>query len=159
MVRFAGPPSAVAALCLAVGLSTSAYAQEPLPSAGDAAVAALQLAVPAGIDREAAPAIREHARRPAALIPLYASFVALEALDVHSTRDALAHGAVEANPAMSALTGNSVGMVTVKAAGTAGLIFASEKLWKKNRPAAVVLMIVTNSAMAWVVAHNYRLAR
>jgi hypothetical protein len=50
-------------------------------------------------------------------------------------------------------------MVAAKAAGTAGLILASEKIWKKNRTAAVVLMIATNSEMAWVVGHNYRAVR
>jgi Domain of unknown function (DUF5658) len=160
MVRFAGPPSGVAALLLVVGLSTSAHAQEPLASGGDAPdAAAPQLAAPARIDSQTASAVRGHQRRPAALIPLYASFVTLEALDIHSTRSALARGAVEANPAMRGLTGSSLGMVTVKAAGTAGLIFASEKMWRKNKAAAVVLMIATNSAMAWVVEHNYRIAR
>lgn len=158
MVRFAGPPAA--ALLLVVGLSTPAYAQELPAQGGDASdPAAPQLAVPANVDREAPPAVRQHERRPAALIPLYASFVALEALDVHSTRYALARGGVEANPAIRGLIGNSVGLVAVKAAGTAGLILASEKIWRKNKPAAIVLMIATNSAMAWVVEHNYRLAR
>ena len=39
------------------------------------------------------------------------------------------------------------------------LIFECEKIRKKNRTAAVVLMIATNSAMAWVVEHNYRIGR
>jgi Domain of unknown function (DUF5658) len=128
---------------LVVGLSASAHAQELSLPNGDASEAVL----------------RQHERRPAALIPLYASFIALEALDIHSTRSALAQGAVEANPAVRGLTGSSLGMVTVKAAGTAGLIFASEKMWRKNKAAAIVLMIATNSAMAWVVEHNYRVAR
>ena len=78
---------------------------------------------------------------------------------MHSTSRALANGAVEANPAMSGLTGNSAAILAVKAAGTAGLILASEKIRKKNKTAAVVLMVATNSAMAWVVAHNYQVGR
>jgi hypothetical protein len=39
------------------------------------------------------------------------------------------------------------------------VIVASEKMWKKNRTAAVIFMVATNSAMAWVVQHNSRVAR
>ena len=47
----------------------------------------------------------------------------------------------------------------MKAAGTAGIIFAAERIRKKNKAAAVGLMIASNSAMAWVVQHNYRTVR
>jgi hypothetical protein len=47
-------------------------------------------------------------------------------------------------------------MLAVKAAGTAGVIFASEKIWKRNKTAAVIFMIATNAGMAWVVQNNYR---
>jgi hypothetical protein len=49
--------------------------------------------------------------------------------------------------------------MAIKAAGTAGVIFASERMWTKNKTAAVVFMIAANSAMAWVVQHNYRTVR
>jgi hypothetical protein len=39
------------------------------------------------------------------------------------------------------------------------VIWASEKLWKKNRKAAVVFASVVNVAMAAVVANNYRVSR
>jgi hypothetical protein len=92
-------------------------------------------------------------------MPLYSSFVALQALDVHSTRMALANGGVEANPAMQGVVGSTAGVIAMKAAGAAGVIFASEQIRKKNKAAAIGLMIATNSAMAWVVQHNYRIAR
>jgi threonine/homoserine efflux transporter RhtA len=50
-----------------------------------------------------------------------------------------------------------VAMSAVKAAGAAGVIFLSEKLRTRNKAAAIGLMIAANSAMAWVVQHNYRL--
>jgi hypothetical protein len=32
-------------------------------------------------------------------------------------------------------------------------------MWKKNKVAAVVFMVASNSAMTWVVQHNYRTLR
>jgi hypothetical protein len=158
MARIA-PLRSVAGLLFLFVVSSTAHAQDRVVAADDAAPAVQQPPTMIHVDREATVSGQRTERRPPALIPLYASFVALEALDVHSTSRALANGAVEANPAMSGVTGSSVGIVAAKAAGTAGLIFASEKIWKKNRTAAVVLMIATNSAMAWVVGHNYRAVR
>jgi len=93
------------------------------------------------------------------LLPLYASFVTLQVLDLHSTRYALDRGAVEGNPLVKGLTGTTTGMAAVKAAGTVGVIFATEKLRTKNRAAAIVLMAATNSIMIWVVQHNYGVVR
>jgi uncharacterized protein DUF5658 len=98
-------------------------------------------------------------RRPGALVPLYVSFSALQVLDLHSTAGALGRGAVEANPVVKPFAGNQFGMIAVKAAGTAGVILASEQMWKKNKAAAVVFMLGSNAAMSWVVQHNYRIAQ
>ena len=153
MVRFAGLPCVLVTLAL-LGVSTSARAQELLASTGEGVAATDQVAIPA------APAIAGSAnRRPAALLPLYASFVTLQVLDIHSTRYALDRGAVEGNPAVKGLTGSTAGMAAVKAAGTAGVIFVSEKLRTKNKAAAIGLMIASNSMMTWVVQHNYRAVR
>jgi hypothetical protein len=105
-----------------------------------------------------APAI-EPPDRPAALMPLYGSLIALQGLDIHSTRRALGSGGSEANPAMRPVVKNSAAFVAVKAGATAGVIWASEKLWKKNRKAAVIFASVVNVAMAAVVANNYRVSR
>ena len=78
---------------------------------------------------------------------------------MHSTRYALDRGAVEGNPAIKGVTGTTAGMAAVKAAGTAGVIFVSEKLRTKNKAAAIGLMIASNSMMSWVVQHNYRAVR
>ena len=101
----------------------------------------------------------EPPERPAALMPLYGSLIALQGLDIHSTRSALGAGGAEANPAMRPVVKNSAAFVAVKAGATAGVIWASEKLWKKNRKAAVIFASVVNVAMAAVVANNYRVSR
>jgi hypothetical protein len=57
---------------------------------------------------------------------------------------------------MKGVAGHRIGLLSAKAAGAAGVIYASERMWKHNKTAAVLFMIATNSAMAWVVHHNYR---
>jgi hypothetical protein len=157
MVRFAGLPCAAAALVVLLGVPTSSQAQELLAPRGDSVEADGQALTP--VPAAAATLIRSAERRPAALLPLYASFVALQVLDMHSTRYALDRGAIESNPAIRGLTGTTVGMAAVKAGATAGVIFFSEQLRMKNKAAAVGLMIATNSMMGWVVQHNYRAVR
>jgi hypothetical protein len=98
-------------------------------------------------------------RRPAALMPLYASFIALQGLDVHSTTRGLSRGAVEANPLMKDVAGNPGALFAVKAASTAGIVYGVEKLRKRNRAAAVGVMVALNAAMAYVVQHNYRVMK
>lgn len=99
-------------------------------------------------------------RRPEALMPLYASLVALQGLDIHSTRRALSSGSgSEANPAMRGVVKNGAAFLAVKAGATAGVIWASEKMWKKNRKRAVIFAAVVNVAMAAIVANNYRVSR
>ena len=96
--------------------------------------------------------------RPSALVPLYISFATLEALDIHSTLTAVDAGAREANP-IAALAGRSpAAMIALKAGTGAGMIYATERLWKRNRVAAVALMVGMNGAYAIVVAHNYSVA-
>ena len=97
--------------------------------------------------------------RPAVLMPLYVSFASLQGLDAHSTTRALNRGGEEANPLLRGLAGNPVGLVAVKAAATTGVVYATEKMWKRNKAAAIVFMVAANSAMAWVVQHNYRAVR
>jgi hypothetical protein len=96
------------------------------------------------------------ARRPKALPMLYASFGALQALDAATTFRALDRGATEANPALAGFASNRGAMVAVKAASFASTVYLTERLWKKNRVAAVITMVCVNSAYAAIVAHNYR---
>ena len=97
--------------------------------------------------------------RPAPLVPLYFTFVGLQALDVHSTFSALESGAREANPMVRSALGNPAGLFLLKAGTAAGVVLLTEKLWRRNRTAAVVTMIALNSAYATIAAHNYRAAQ
>ena len=92
-------------------------------------------------------------------MPLYGSLIALQGLDVHSTHQALESGDREANPAMRPLAKNSAALLAVKAGATASVIWVSEKMWKKNRKASIILTTAVNAALAAIVANNYRLNR
>jgi hypothetical protein len=114
--------------------------------------------LPALMLRVPAPSVDAPAR-PRMLIPLYVSFGVLQVMDAHSTARALQGGAVESNPLMKEFAGNSASMLAVKAGGTAVAIFAAERLWPRNRAAAVGFMIAANAGISWVVQHNYRAVR
>jgi hypothetical protein len=97
--------------------------------------------------------------RPAALVPLYVTFGALQAVDVHSTHAAVAAGAREANPLVRAAIDDPARMMLLKSGATLSVVWLSEKLWRRNRAAAVLTMIAMNSAYATIAAHNYRTPR
>ena len=107
---------------------------------------------------EARPLEERPAARPAPLVGLYVSLAALQALDIASTRRALNAGAAEANPVVAPFAGSPVALAVMKAGVTSATIVASERLWKKNRKAALLTMIALNAAYGAVVAHNYRVA-
>ena len=97
-------------------------------------------------------------KRPGVLMPLYFTFVGLQALDMHSTMSAVESGAREANPMVRGTLGNPAGMVVLKAGTAAGVVFLAEKVWRRNRTAAIVTMFALNSAYITIAAHNYRTA-
>lgn len=97
--------------------------------------------------------------RPRALAPLYLSFIALQVMDADSTAEAIRAGHAEANPFMARTGGSTGAMLAVKAVSTAGTIYAVEKLWKRNRVAAVIVMAAINVGYAAVVSSNYAKAR
>ena len=88
----------------------------------------------------------EAPQRPAALVPLYVSFAALQALDIHSTLRAPELGGHEANPIVGGMLGSPAAFVAAKAGMTAAVYYASERLWKRNKAAALVTMIGLNWA-------------
>jgi hypothetical protein len=156
MVRSACPRIAAALLAGLIAVNVASAQELPAPSLRDAAQSQVLPAAAPGIGTAGSGLAPQ--RRPGALFPLYVSFGTLQVLDTHSTSRAITSGAVEANPMMKGIAGNEAAMLAVKAAGTAGVIFASEKIWKRNRTAAVIFMIATNAGMAWVVQNNYRAA-
>ena len=103
--------------------------------------------------------VRENAPprpRPAALVPMYASFATLQALDYHSTTRAISQGiGREANPLARSIVEHPAAFLALKAGATAGMIWASERMRKKHPGRAVVLMLASNATMAVIVAHNY----
>ena len=97
--------------------------------------------------------------RPAALIPLYISFGALQGFDIHSTMKAEAAGGREANPILGAAGSSTLSLVLTKSAATAGVVFGTERLARKHPKSAVLLMFGLNAALTAVVAHNYALSQ
>jgi hypothetical protein len=119
-----------------------------------AAFVLLVSAVPAA----AQPRVEVKRERPAALVPLYLTFAGLQAVDVHSTLHAIDNGAREANPMVRTALGHPTGMFLLKSGTAAGVVLLTERLWPRNRVAAVATMIALNSAYATIAAHNYRAA-
>jgi hypothetical protein len=155
MCRAARRPLVVSTFLIALHVSataTSASVHDLLP-----AVAMLQPHLNARLATvpEIAHAV-EH--RPPALLPLYVSFAALQVLDTDSTRQALARGYAESNPLLRPVAGNRTSMALVKVGATVLTIAAVERLWRRNRVAAVLTMVGINAGYAVVVAHNYRKA-
>jgi hypothetical protein len=101
----------------------------------------------------------DEARRPAVLPMLYVSLAGLQVYDAYSTTRGLSQGARELNPVMRGIAGNSVALWTVKAATTASSIWVAERLWKRNRTAAIVTMVALNGVVASVATHNWATLR
>jgi hypothetical protein len=98
--------------------------------------------------------------RPTLLPVLYASHAALQAYDVYSTRQALSRGAREMNPLMQGVVKSPAAFVAVKAGVAAGTILAAERLWKNDRKAAAIgVMIASNAVAAIVASKNARTLR
>ena len=147
MLRIAAPRDVVLlVLALALPAIPAGAQDNPAPQEviRSGAVSLLEVAPPA--------------KRPAGLVPLYASFAGLEALDIQSTYRALnTPGAREANPVARTMVGNPAALTALKLATTASFVLASEKMWKKHRVGALVFAAAGNAAMTAIVAHNYRI--
>ena len=99
-------------------------------------------------------------RRPSALVPLYGTLAVLQGLDVHSTmRGVGSANGRDANPVMKPFVNNGAAFLAVKTSATVGVIWMSEKVWRRHRKAAVVSVFIVNAVMAGVVANNYRVNR
>ena len=86
---------------------------------------------------------------------LYTSFAALQAMDVHSTVRAIDGGAKELNPLVGGIAGNGSALLATKAGAAATTIFLAEKVRKRSRIGALLLMAGINSGYAIIVARNY----
>ena len=94
--------------------------------------------------------------RPPELLALYAGFATLQALDAHSTLQAVRSGYEESNPLVAPFSQSPAAMYAFKAASTTVTILLVEKLRRRHRGAAIGLMIAANVGYASVVAYNYR---
>lgn len=133
-----------------IGLAMAQIAALPPPAAPALGAPAPALA--------SVPSIVRPTARPRGLVPLFASYAVLQALDVHSTLKAIDGGAVERNPLIAPIASRPAAFVALKVAATAGGILAADRLAKRNRVAAYALMFALNSAYAFVVVHNYKVA-
>jgi hypothetical protein len=104
-------------------------------------------------------AFRPQTTRPPVLTALYVSLGAMQAWDLYSTSAALKAGATEANPSLAGMAHNNGAMIGMKLATTAGTIFFAERMWKKNKVGAIVMMVAINGATAAVSMHNMRNAQ
>jgi len=103
------------------------------------------------------PPVPPREERPPVLVPLYLSLIGLQVMDgVTTVRAVTEYDARELNPAMRPFAGNQAAILVIKASSTAGTVYAVERLWKRNRVAAVLTMIGINAGYAAVVAHNVR---
>ena len=94
-------------------------------------------------------------RRPLVLPSLYAGSALLQGYDAYSTLTVLKHGGREANPLMKGVTNHPAAFIGLKAGVTVLSIMAAERMWKDhNRMGAILTMVVSNSMMAMVAAHN-----
>lgn len=91
------------------------------------------------------------------LVPLYASFLSLQVLDVHSTLRAVHRGATETNPLMAPFADQPAALVALKAGTAAGILYMTERVRRHSPLTAIVMMAAFNSVYATVVANNYRL--
>jgi hypothetical protein len=148
----------VFAACLAFALSaTAAHAQDIRIPARTLSPLFAQVSAP-GVST-VAPASATNVATPTsrgALIPLYASFATLQMLDAHSTIRSIGAGGVEQNPLMRGLADKPAALVALKAGVAASTIVLADKMARRNRVGAIVLMAALNSAYAVVVTHNYR---
>ncbi|MFI5177503.1 MAG: DUF5658 family protein [Vicinamibacterales bacterium] len=103
-----------------------------------------------GVRSESAPA------KSALLSSLYASTAIMQGLDLHSTFTAFDRGAVEANPMVAPIASHPAALIVAKSAVAATTIYAAHRLSKRNKAAAIGMLVAVNSAYAVVVAHNYR---
>lgn len=149
--------TALGLLLLVSGVPAAAAGHDAAVPASVVGLAATIAAAPLAIDvDQALPSVRTPRLGRGSMLPaLYVSLSALNALDAHATTTGVRRGAVEANPLMRGVAGNPAATWAVKGGVTAATIVVAERLWRQNRRAsAVAVMIVSNGLMAAVAARN-----
>jgi hypothetical protein len=94
-------------------------------------------------------------QRPAVLLPLYASYAALQMSDAALTTRALGLGGREANGLMAGIARHPLALYSLKAAIVGASVFQSEKMWRNGkRKSAIATLVVVNAMYIFVVNHN-----
>jgi hypothetical protein len=106
---------------------------------------------------EVASPLKQAARsKQAQFAAWYGGYVSLQLLDVYSTTTALSSGAGrEGNVFMKGAASNPASLLMVKAASTALVVYGTEKLRKRHRVTAMVMMAAIDTTLAVVVKRNY----
>lgn len=157
-------------LFLVLASSPAAFAQQPTvaPPASLNIVLSAMLSTPFSFARVAPPRLaaiaplepgpveKHRAERPRSLPALYVAFAVLQGLDAHSTLSAVGAGRTEANPALRDIVTQPATFIAAKLAASVSTVYLTERLWKRHRMAAVMLMVAVNGAYGVIVANNYR---
>lgn len=98
-------------------------------------------------------------KRPALLSALYVTYTGVQVFDLYTTSESLRRGGREVNPVVAPLAGNLVAFSALKAATSIGTIYCVDRLWRRHRVAAVIMMAGLNGAVGAVAAHNAGVAR
>jgi Domain of unknown function (DUF5658) len=160
VVRFAAGFAVVAVLALPSIAAAQESAEPDVPTVSITGNAAKVRFV---VDQEASqvtsPTRFNSSWKTPLLNSLHAVSIATQLLDAHSTIKAIDRGGVEANPLMRGLIDNRPAFIGVKAAGAAGLVYLTHKLWKRNKTAAIITSAAINSLYIVKVTQNYGIAR
>lgn len=156
-------------VCLAIGLfavaERPAFAQDAsiesqLLDTGTAMAAPVAAAAArANLPAEAPLPEFSSGKQPRWFLPIHLFSIAAQGLDAHSTLRTLERRGVETSPLYHGMTGNKVTFLAVKAGVTAAVVYATGKLSKRHRAAAVVTAAAINSVYLTMAASNYRSAR
>jgi len=94
-------------------------------------------------------------KRPAALMPLYGAYAALQISDAALTTKALGIGGHESNSLMAGIVKHPIALYSIKAAVVGVAVFQSEKMWRQGkRRSAIATLIIVNAMYVFVVNHN-----
>ena len=142
-------------------LAQDASIESQLLETGTAISAAPAATVAASIDVPAEAALPEFssAKQPRWFLPIHLFTIAVQGVDAHSTLRTLEHRGVEASPLYKGVTSNKVIFLAVKAGVATAVVYATGKLSKRHRVAAVVTAAAINSVYLTMAASNYRSVR
>jgi hypothetical protein len=107
----------------------------------------------------AVPAQARSTPRSRLLWSLYGTTIFTQALDVHSTRTAIAAGGREANPLVRGLADRTLPLVAVKTGMAVVTIMAARRMARHNKVVAIAALVAINAGYAVVIKRNYDVAR